>query len=141
MFATGALAALALALTFALEKGWLTVGLALMAPGAAWVAEKRPLPLAPLDCRDYGRNYRNGTRSAYEPRIVGSDLGTTPIFNWLLYGYGSRRHRSGSRDGCYGGALTICRRASSTPAPSFSRCCSRSWKSVITSPAATFTGR
>ena len=44
MFATGALAALALALTFALEKGWLTVALALMAPGAAWVAQKRPLP-------------------------------------------------------------------------------------------------
>jgi len=27
-------------------------------------------------------------RIAYEPRIVGSDIGTTPIFNWLLYGYG-----------------------------------------------------
>ena len=31
-------------LTFALEKGWLTIALALMAPAAAWVAEKRPLP-------------------------------------------------------------------------------------------------
>ena len=45
IFATGAVAALALALTFALEKGWLTVALALMVPGIAWVAEKRPLPL------------------------------------------------------------------------------------------------
>ena len=27
-------------------------------------------------------------RIAYEPRIVGDDLGTAPIFNWLLYGYG-----------------------------------------------------
>jgi uncharacterized membrane protein len=27
-------------------------------------------------------------RIAYEPRIVGGDIGTTPIFNWLLYGYG-----------------------------------------------------
>ena len=27
-------------------------------------------------------------RVGYEPRIVGADLGTTPIFNWLLYGYG-----------------------------------------------------
>ena len=35
IFATGAIAALALALTFALEKGWLTVGLALMVPGIA----------------------------------------------------------------------------------------------------------
>ena len=27
-------------------------------------------------------------RVGYEPRIVGDDVGTTPIFNWLLYGYG-----------------------------------------------------
>ena len=27
-------------------------------------------------------------RVGYEPRIVGSDVGTTPIFNWMLYGYG-----------------------------------------------------
>jgi uncharacterized membrane protein len=27
-------------------------------------------------------------RIAWEPRIVGADVGTTPIFNWLLYGYG-----------------------------------------------------
>jgi uncharacterized membrane protein len=86
MFATGTLAALALALTFALDKGWLTIGLALMVPGAAWVAEQRPLPwlrwLAAIMVAVVV------ARIAYEPRIVGSDLGTTPIFNWLLYGYG-----------------------------------------------------
>jgi uncharacterized membrane protein len=86
MFATGTLAALALALTFALEKGWLTIGLALMVPGAAWVAEKRPLPwlrwLAAITVVVVV------ARTAYEPRIVGADIGTTPIFNWLLYGYG-----------------------------------------------------
>ena len=27
-------------------------------------------------------------RIGYEPRIVGDAVGTTPIFNWLLYGYG-----------------------------------------------------
>ena len=27
-------------------------------------------------------------RIAWDPRIAGADLGTTPIFNWLLYGYG-----------------------------------------------------
>jgi uncharacterized membrane protein len=86
MFATGALAALALALTFALEKGWLTVALALMAPGAAWVAQKRPLPWL----RSLGAIIAAivVARIAYEPRIVGDDLGTAPIFNWLLYGYG-----------------------------------------------------
>ncbi len=86
MFATGTLAALALALTFALEKGWLTVGLALMVPGAAWIAEKRPLPwlrwLAAIVVAIVV------ARVAYEPRIVGADIGTNPIFNWLLYGYG-----------------------------------------------------
>jgi uncharacterized membrane protein len=27
-------------------------------------------------------------RTGYEPRIVGDAVGTTPIFNWLLWGYG-----------------------------------------------------
>jgi uncharacterized membrane protein len=27
-------------------------------------------------------------RVLWDPRIVGDDLGSTPIFNWLLYGYG-----------------------------------------------------
>ncbi len=86
IYATGALAALALALTFALEKGWLTVALALMAPGAAWVSEKRPLPwlrsLAAIMAALVT------ARVGWEPRIVGDALGSAPIFNWLLYGYG-----------------------------------------------------
>lgn len=86
MFATGALAALALTLTFALEKGWLTVGLALMVPGAAWIAEQRPLPWLRWFAAIMVAVVV--ARIAYEPRIVGVDIGTTPIFNWLLYGYG-----------------------------------------------------
>jgi uncharacterized membrane protein len=86
LYATGALAALALALTFALEKGWLTVALALMAPAAAWIADKRPLPwlrsLAAIMAALVT------ARIAYEPRIVGDALGNAPVFNWLLYGYG-----------------------------------------------------
>ena len=27
-------------------------------------------------------------RVAWDPRIMGEHLGTTPIFNWLLFGYG-----------------------------------------------------
>ncbi|HXZ45729.1 MAG TPA: DUF2339 domain-containing protein [Pseudolabrys sp.] len=86
IFAAGAVAALALALTFALEKGWLTVGLALMVPGIAWISERRPLPAL--------RYFAAAVivlvvvRVGYEPRIVGNDVGTTPFFNWLLYGYG-----------------------------------------------------
>jgi uncharacterized membrane protein len=86
LFAVGSVAALALALTLALEKGWLTVALALMVPGIAYVSVQRPLPLlrwlAAVVCVVVL------LRIAWEPRIVGSDVGTTPIFNWLLYGYG-----------------------------------------------------
>ncbi len=86
LHAAGSAAALALALTFSLEKGWLTVGLALMAPGIAWVANKRPLPL--LRWAAAAAAVLVLARIAWEPRIVGADLGTTPFFNWLLYGYG-----------------------------------------------------
>ena len=72
----------------ALEKGWLTVALALMVPGVAWIADKRPLPALRILVRRAGRR-RAGAHRATIPRIVGlTDLGTTPIFNWLLWGYG-----------------------------------------------------
>ena len=86
IFATGAIAALALALTFALEKGWLTVALALMVPGTAYVAEKRPLPWLRWLCAILVALVM--LRIGREPRIVGTDVGAMPIFNWLLYGYG-----------------------------------------------------
>ncbi|MBI3435187.1 MAG: DUF2339 domain-containing protein [Proteobacteria bacterium] len=86
LFATGAIGALALAFTFALEKGWLTIALALMAPGIAWIATHRPLPL--LRHLAAVLALIVVARVGFEPRIVGADVGTTPIFNWLLYGYG-----------------------------------------------------
>jgi uncharacterized membrane protein len=86
IYATGAVAALALALTMALEKGWLTIGLALMVAGVAWVERQRRLQAL---------RWLAGVlvvlvvlRIGWEPRIVGTDIGTTPIFNWILYGYG-----------------------------------------------------
>ena len=78
--------ALALALTFALEKGWLTIALALMSLGTAWISVQRPIPfLRTLAAILAGIVV---LRIGYEPRIVGNDVGTTPIFNWLLWGYG-----------------------------------------------------
>ncbi len=86
LFATGTLAALALALTFALEKGWLTIALALMSMGTAWISMQRPIPfLRALSAILAGIVV---LRIGYEPRIVGDAVGTTPIFNWLLWGYG-----------------------------------------------------
>ncbi len=86
LYATGAVAALALSFTFALEKGWLTIGLALMVPGIAWIAQKRPLAM--LRWLAAAIVVLVVLRIGWEPRIVGDDVGTTPIFNWLLYGYG-----------------------------------------------------
>ncbi|MFG1298290.1 DUF2339 domain-containing protein [Xanthobacter sp. V3C-3] len=86
VFAAGAVTALALALTFALEKGWLTVSLALAACGVAWISTLRPLPglrqfSAALALVVLGR-------VIWLPTIAGVDPGSTPIFNWLLWGYG-----------------------------------------------------
>jgi uncharacterized membrane protein len=86
LFATGTLGALALALTFSLEKGWLSIALALMSMGTAWISVQRPIPfmrtLAALLAAIVT------ARIAYEPRIAGDAVGATPIFNWLLWGYG-----------------------------------------------------
>ena len=86
IFAAGAVAALALALTFTLERGWLTVALALMVPGIAWISDRRPLPLLRQLCIVLAGIVL--VRVLIDPRIVGDDVGTTPIFNWLLWGYG-----------------------------------------------------
>jgi uncharacterized membrane protein len=86
LFATGTLAALALALTFALEKGWLTIALALMSAGTAWISTQRPIPfLRALAAILAGIVV---LRVGHDPRIAGDAVGTTPIFNWLLWGYG-----------------------------------------------------
>jgi uncharacterized membrane protein len=86
LFATGAVAALALTLTFALEKGWLTIGLSLMVPGIAWIADRRPLPLLRKICGAIAALVL--TRIGWNLQIVGEHFGSTPIFNWILYGYG-----------------------------------------------------
>jgi uncharacterized membrane protein len=86
LFSTGTLGALALALTFALEKGWLTIALALMSAGTAWISLQRPIPfLRTLAAVLAGIVV---LRIGYEPRIAGDAIGTTPVFNWLLWGYG-----------------------------------------------------
>ncbi len=85
-YAVAAIASFALALTIALEKGWLTIALAATAAGTAWISSVRPVgALRPLSTAllivVLGRMF-------WDPAIVGDDLGTTPVLNWLLYGYG-----------------------------------------------------
>src|SRR5204863_6992603 len=86
LFATGTLGALALALTFALEKDWLTIALALMSLGTAWISMQRPIPFLRWLAAAFAAIVT--ARIGYDPRIVGEAVGTTPIFNWLLWGYG-----------------------------------------------------
>jgi uncharacterized membrane protein len=54
--------------------------------GTAWISLQRPIPfLRSLAAILAGIVV---LRIGYEPRIVGDAVGTTPIFNWLLWGYG-----------------------------------------------------
>src|SRR5262249_45700413 len=69
-----------------LRRAGLPSRCALMVPGIAWIIEKRPLPA--LRWLAAAMVMLVLARVAWDPRIVGANLGTRPIFNWLLYGYG-----------------------------------------------------
>jgi uncharacterized membrane protein len=83
--ASAALAALALGIVFVLDRGMLTVALALGAFGEAIVKSRLSIPA--LRWAFAGLGLVVAGRLAYEPRIMGADLGATPIFNRLLFGY------------------------------------------------------
>ncbi|MDB5569581.1 MAG: hypothetical protein JWN93_764, partial [Hyphomicrobiales bacterium] len=84
-YASAAVAALALGLVFALDGGALTVGFALAALGAAYVSVR--LDIAALRWCAAGLGLVIAARLAWEPRVVAA-LSPTPVFNWLLFGYG-----------------------------------------------------
>jgi uncharacterized membrane protein len=83
--ALGALGALAVGLAASLNGGSLTVAWALTALAAAWLAAR--LDLAALRWGVVAMGALVAARLAWEPRIM-RDVGTTPILNWLLVGYG-----------------------------------------------------
>lgn len=85
-YAVGCVAALGAALTIALERGMLTVSLALLVAAIAWVEARRPV--AALRPTALAVAAVVIARVVWDPRIVGDDLGTTVLFNPLLYGYG-----------------------------------------------------
>jgi len=84
--ASGAIAALALGLVFILSEGSLTVALALAALGSALVSDRLGIPALRWAAMALGVAVAG--RFAYDPRIVGDNLGETVVFNWLLFGYG-----------------------------------------------------
>ncbi|MGD0641794.1 MAG: DUF2339 domain-containing protein [Roseiarcus sp.] len=85
--AAAAIAALAAGLVFALDGGALTVALALGASATAYVSTRLEIPTLRWAVAALG--VAIAARLAWEPRIVGAALSPTPIFNWLLFGYGA----------------------------------------------------
>jgi len=85
-FAAAAIAGLAFALTVSLSRGYLTVALALTALGTAYVSSLRNIPLLRPVVTVIGAIV--AARMAWDPRIMAEGVGRTPIFNWLLIGYG-----------------------------------------------------
>jgi uncharacterized membrane protein len=86
VMASATLAALALGLTFTLDRGMLTVALSLSALGAAFVESRLGVPALRRAVAAMG--FVIAARLAWDPRIVDAELGTALIFNWLLFGYG-----------------------------------------------------
>ncbi len=88
VFAAAATAAATLAFVFALDRGYLTVAFAVTAVTTSIFAIIDKIPslrwiVAALGFLVLGR-------LAWDPHIVGASwLGTTPVFNWLLLGYGA----------------------------------------------------
>lgn len=84
--AVGVIAALALAATCALSEAWLTVALALMLPGIAWVEWH----LAIAGLRRVALLLAGAVlvRLVLNPEILDYSLGAGGMVNWLLYGYG-----------------------------------------------------
>ncbi|MEO8669340.1 MAG: DUF2339 domain-containing protein [Bauldia sp.] len=86
IFATGSVVSLALALTFALERAWLSVGFALMAAGIAYVFEKRRLAVLPWLAA--GAAVLAILRALWEAPFVTGVVWSGVIFNWLVVAYG-----------------------------------------------------
>lgn len=85
-FAAAAVASLSLGLVFAVSGGSLTVALALAALGSAGIARRLDIPA--LRWCVAGLGLLVAARLAWDPTVVGPDLGRAPILNWLLVGYG-----------------------------------------------------
>jgi len=85
-YAVGVVAALALAVTTALENAWLTVALAALLPAIAWIEGKLELPALRHTALVLAAVVL--VRLVLNPTILDYPLGTMPGLSWLLYGYG-----------------------------------------------------
>jgi uncharacterized membrane protein len=85
-FAAAAIAALSFALVVWLDRGYLTVALALSALGTSYVSTLKRIPMLRYAVAALGVVVLG--RIVWDPAIMGADVGRFPILNWLLVGYG-----------------------------------------------------
>lgn len=85
-YAVGIVGALALAATFALEEAWLSVALAVLPVGIAWVDLRLRVP----GLRGVALLLAAAVliRLAVNPYVLDYPIGEEAAFTWLLYGYG-----------------------------------------------------
>ena len=85
-YAVGVLGSTIFAATLALGEAWLTVALALHLPAMGWIEGRIRLPV--LRWLALGVAAIVLIRLVLNPYVLDYPIGPTPIFNWLLYGYG-----------------------------------------------------
>jgi uncharacterized membrane protein len=85
-YAAAATACATLAFVMVLDRGYLTVAFAVTALTTSIFAVIHHIALLRYVVAALGFIVLG--RLAWDPRIMGADLGTVPIFNWLLLGYG-----------------------------------------------------
>jgi len=85
-YAVGVLGGTILAATIALEQAWLSVALAAHLPALGWIERRLTLPA--LRHVAVGVAAAVLIRLAANPYILDYPMAATPVFNWLLYGYG-----------------------------------------------------
>jgi uncharacterized membrane protein len=85
-YAVVALSAIALAAAMTVRDAWLSVSIAAVLPAAGWLWRRLRVDglrwLAAIVAGVVA------ARLALNPFVVGYEIGPTPVFNWLLYGYG-----------------------------------------------------
>jgi uncharacterized membrane protein len=86
-FASGVAAAMALAFVMVLDRGYLTVAFAVTAATTSLFAVIDRIPMLRYVVVAIGFIVLG--RLAWDPYIAGADVGTWPVFNWLLLGYGA----------------------------------------------------
>ena len=85
-YAAGVIAAVTLAMVMVLHDFWLTVAISLQLPALAWIERRTRVPETRLIA--LALSVVVLVRLVLNPGIADYDIGTTPVLNGLLYGYG-----------------------------------------------------